>query len=40
MCEMINKTGYMSVDHNIQVPLLKLIKSEFTEKNENGSNLV
>ncbi|CAD8180280.1 unnamed protein product [Paramecium pentaurelia] len=42
MCEMINKTEYMSVDHNqnIQIPLIKLIKPEQIENNENSSNLV
>ncbi|CAD8052849.1 unnamed protein product [Paramecium primaurelia] len=42
MCEMINKTEYMSADLNqkLDVPLIKLIKSEPIENNENSANLV
>ncbi|CAD8171124.1 unnamed protein product [Paramecium octaurelia] len=42
MCEMINKTEYMSVDQhqNVQIPLIKLIKPQPTENNENSANLV
>ncbi|CAD8189398.1 unnamed protein product [Paramecium octaurelia] len=42
MCEMINKTEYISADHNssVDIPLIKLIKPEPIENNENSANLV
>ncbi|CAD8082789.1 unnamed protein product [Paramecium sonneborni] len=42
MCEMINKTEYLTAEQNqsIVVPIIKLIKSEPIENNENSANLV